>query len=156
MEQLKLFNHFIPEIQISVKVKGAKSSELTQITSSEDVYAILKLCFNQYKINWLEEVVMICVNKSNKMIGFFKVSTGGVSEAILDPKVIFTTALNVAGTCAIILAHNHPSGNLKPSEQDVSITKKIKDGGKLLDIKLLDHLIVTDEGYFSFNEENLI
>jgi len=90
------------------------------------------------------------------MIGFFKVSTGAVDGSMVDPKVVFTTALNTPGTCAIILAHNHPSGNLKPSEQDITITKKLKEGGKILDIKLLDHLIITDEGYLSLNDENLM
>ena len=99
---------------------------------------------------------MLCLNKSNKVIGFYKISNGGVAESIIDPKVVFTTALNTPGTCAIILAHNHPSGNLKPSEQDIQITKKIKEGGKIIDIKLLDHLIITDESYFSLNDENLM
>ena len=156
MEQLRLFDLKIPEIEISVRMKGAKNSELHIVKSSEDIYKVLKLCFNEYKINWVEEVVMACLNKSNKMIGFYRVSSGGISESIVDPKVIFTTALNTPGTCAIILAHNHPSGNLKPSEQDIQITKKIKEGGKLLDIKLLDHLIITDEGYLSLTDENLM
>jgi len=117
MQQLRLFDLKIPEIEISVKMKGAKNSELPIIKSSDDIYKILKSCFSLYKINWVEEVVMACLNKSNKMIGFFKVSSGGVAESIVDPKVIFTVALNTPGTCAIILAHNHPQ-----------ITKKIKDG----------------------------
>jgi DNA repair protein RadC len=156
MEQLRLFDLKIPEIEISVRMKGAKNSELPTVKSSEDIYKILKLCFNEYKINWVEEVVMACLNKSNKMIGFYKVSSGGVADSIVDPKIVFTAALNTPGTCAIILAHNHPSGNLKPSEQDIQITKKIKEGGKLLDIKLLDHLIITDEGYLSLTDENLM
>jgi len=156
MKQLKLFDLKIPEIEIQVKMKGAKNSELPIITSSDEMYSVLKLCFNNYKINWIEEVVMVCLNKSNKVIGFYRVSNGGVAESIVDPKVIFTTALNTPGTCAIILAHNHPSGSLKPSEQDLYITKKIKEAGKLIDIKLLDHIIITDESYFSLNDENLM
>jgi DNA repair protein RadC len=156
MKQLRLFDLKIPEIEVLVKMKGAKNSELPTISSSEDMYKVLKLCFNNYKINWVEEVVMVCLNKANKVIGFYRVSSGGVAESIVDPKVIFTTALSTPGTCAIILAHNHPSGNLKPSEQDLYITNKIKEGGKLLEIKLLDHLIIPDEGYFSFIDENLL
>ena len=155
-KQMELFDFKIPEIEIQVKMKGAKNSQLKVLTSSEDTYEVLKLCFNNYKINWIEEVFMLCLNKSNKLIGFYKVSSGGVSESIVDPKIVFTTALNTPGTCAIILAHNHPSGNLKPSEQDILITNKIKEGGKLLDIKLLDHLIITDESYTSLTDEGLI
>jgi DNA repair protein RadC len=155
-KQMNLFDLKIPEIEIQVKMKGAKNSELKTLTTSEDTYEVLKLCFNNYKINWIEEVVMLCLNKSNKVIGFYKLSTGGVSQSVVDPKIVFTVALNVPGTCAIILAHNHPSGNLKPSEQDLSITNKIKEAGKLIDIKLLDHLILTDESYTSFTDEGLI
>jgi len=156
MKQLKLFDLKIPEIEVIVKIKGAKSSELPIITSSDEMYKVLRICFNNYKINWIEEVIMVCLSKSNRVIGFFKVSSGGVAESIVDPKVIFTTALNCAGTCAIILAHNHPSGNLKPSENDIQITNKIKEIGKIVDIKLLDHIIVTDEDYFSFIDNGLI
>jgi DNA repair protein RadC len=155
MKQLKLFLDSIPEIEISINIKKSKT-ELPVITSSEDCYKVLKLCFNNYKINWIEEVVMLCLNKSNKVIGFYKVSSGGVTGSIVDPKVVFTIALNTPGTCAIILAHNHPSGNLKASEQDIQITNKIREGGKLLDIKLLDHLIITDESFISFLDENLL
>jgi len=155
MKQLKLFLDSIPEIEISINIKKSKT-ELPVITSSEDCYKVLKLCFNNYKINWIEEVVMLCLNKSNKVIGFYKVSSGGVTGSIVDPKVVFTIALNTPGTCAIILAHNHPSGNLKASEQDIQITNKIREGGKLLDIKLLDHLIITDESFISFLDESLL
>lgn len=95
------------------------------------------------------------MNRANRVLGIYEVSSGGMSGTIAHPKLIFSTALI---TCAsgIILAHNHPSGNAKPSSHDLELTKKIKMGGKLLDIEVLDHIIMTAEGYFSFTDERLI
>ena len=82
-------------------------------------------------------------------------STGGVSGTVADPKLIFAAAIK-ANACGIILAHNHPSGNLHPSQADIDLTKKMKEGGKLLEIQLLDHVIVTTEGYSSLADEGFI
>lgn len=146
----------LPEIEISIKYKGTKKSELRKITSSTDIYEVCKLLFNENTIEWTEEVILICLSRANKILGYYKVSNGGVTGTFLDPKVIFTIALNCAGSTNIIMAHNHPSGNLDPSVQDDSITEKIKNAGKLLDIQLLDHLIITSEGYYSYMDEGKI
>lgn len=143
----------IPEIEISIKYKGTKKCDLKQIKTSSDVYEVCKLLFDQSTIDWTEEVVLLCLSQAKKLLGYYKVSSGGISGTVLDPRVVFTTALNCAGTTSIILAHNHPSGNLAPSPQDDSITKKIADAGQVLDITLLDHLIVTSEGYYSYLDE---
>ena len=95
------------------------------------------------------------LNRANKVLGIYEVSTGGMTGTVADPKLIFVAALK-AGACNIMLVHNHPSGNLKPSKQDEQLTYKIKEGGKLLDIVLLDHLIISNEGYFSMQDEGLI
>lgn len=145
----------IPEIKISVSFdKILKKSELMKITSSRDAYEIFKRVFNADTFDWCEEVIMLCVNNSNKVVGFHKVSSGGMTGTVIDVRMIFTTALKSLAT-GIIIAHNHPSGTLIPSEADKAITKKIKEAGKFLDINVLDHLIITDENYFSFQDEGI-
>jgi DNA repair protein RadC len=94
-------------------------------------------------------------NRANKVLGIFELSTGGVSGTVADPKLIFAAALKVAAS-GLILSHNHPSGNLQPSQADIDLTRKIKEAGKLLEIQLLDHIILTTEGYYSFADEGLI
>jgi DNA repair protein RadC len=146
----------LPQIEISIKYKGTKKTELKQLTSSKETAEVLKLMYDADTFDWREEMILICMNRANKVIGYYKMSTGGTTGTVCDPKIVFTTALNCAGTTSLILSHNHPSGNLKPSDADKQITNKIKDAGKLLDITLLDHVIMTDEGYFSFADEGLI
>ncbi len=146
----------LPEIEISIKYKGSKKTELKKVTSSRDAYEVCKLLYNENTIDWLEEMILICLNRANKVIGYYKVSRGGMTSTMCDPKVVFTIALNCAGTTAIILSHNHPSGNTSPSDPDRQLTSKVKDAGKLLDITLLDHIIVTEDSYYSFADEGLI
>lgn len=146
----------IPEIKISLSFdKKVKKSELRTITGAASCVDILREVFNKDTFDWTEEVVMLCLNRANKVVGFYKVSNGGLSSCILDPRVIFTIALN-CGANSIILSHNHPSGNRVPSVQDKDITNKIKEAGKLLDIGLLDHIILTDDNYYSFMEEGYL
>ncbi len=95
------------------------------------------------------------MNRANKVLGLFEVSKGGISGTVADPKIIFTAALK-GGASGIIVAHNHPSGNLTASQSDIDLTRKLKEAGKFLEIQLLDHVIVTTEGYFSFADEGLI
>ena len=95
------------------------------------------------------------MNRANRALGIAQVSHGGISGTVADPKVIFQHALK-ANASSVILLHNHPSGNTQPSEADIHLTKKLVEGGKLLDIAVLDHLIVTIDGYYSFADEGLI
>jgi DNA repair protein RadC len=146
----------IPEITMKVSYsKDVKKSSLVQIKSSKDAYDLLMNIYNQDTFDWTEEMILLCFNRANKCVGFYKVSSGGTAGTICDPKVIFTIALN-CGAHAIMLSHNHPSGLLEPSPPDRQITTKLRDGGALLDIKLLDHIIVTSDGYYSFNDNDLI
>ena len=118
-------------------------------TCFEFFYEIMKAD----NIDWTESFVMICLNKANNIIGFYKVSQGGISGTVVDLKVIFTVALNCMAS-SIILCHNHPSGNTQPSVQDKAITKKIVESGKFLDITVLDHIIIGDsDKYYSFADE---
>jgi len=143
----------LPQIEITIKYKGSKKTELTKINSSSDINTILKEMYNTDIIDWQEQMILICLNQAHKVIGYYKVSTGGVQGTVCDPKIIYTIALNCAGTTTIILSHNHPSGNLNPSNTDIEMTKKIKAAGTLLDIKLLDHIIYTEEGFYSMADE---
>ncbi len=147
-------NQIIPEFEIKLKIKG-KKSELKQIRGSEDAAEICRMCFDEGKINWIEEFIVIGLNRANKVQGFYKVSSGGVTGTVADPRIVFQFAL-LSNATSIIIAHNHPSGNLKPSDADITLTKKMKQSGEALDIKLLDHIIVTDEGYTSLSDEGVI
>ncbi|RKD15199.1 DNA repair protein [Pelobium manganitolerans] len=150
--QISLFQ--VSEIQVSYKPKF-KASERPAVAGSKDVYNIL---FNNWDINkleLLEQFKVMLLNRANKVLGIFEVSTGGFAGTVADPKVIFSTALKACAS-SIILSHNHPSGNLKPSQADLNLTKKIKNGGELLDIAVLDHLIITADSYYSFADEGLL
>lgn len=144
----------ISEIELVYRSK-VKASERPQITTSKDAYEVLLQGWNEDSIEFVEEFMVLLLNKANKVLGIYKVSKGGVSGTVADPKVIFASAIK-ANACALILAHNHPSGNLKPSRADEELTTKIKKGGDLLDIKVLDHVIITKEDYFSFADEGLL
>jgi DNA repair protein RadC len=147
--------YIIPEIKIKVSFdKTVKKSELFKITSSRSAYDLFLKVFNADTFHWNEEFLMLCLNNSNKVVGFYKISSGGLTGTIVDVRMVFTTALNCLAT-SIIIAHNHPSGTLQPSEADKAITKKLKSAGELMDIKILDHLIITDENYFSFVDEGI-
>jgi DNA repair protein RadC len=102
-----------------------------------------------------EVFAVIFLNQANKIIHFEVISKGGITGTVADPRIILKLALEF-GAVGIILCHNHPSGNLNPSNADKAITKKIGDASSLMDIKLLDHIIVSDEGYYSFMEEGMI
>src|SRR3954449_11514701 len=144
----------VAEIELSYKSK-VKASNRPQIGSSNDAYHILKHSWNENKIEFVEQFKVLFLNKANKVLGIYEVSTGGISGTVADPRVIFVAALK-SNSCSLIASHNHPSGNLRPSKQDEELTQKIKQAGQFLDIKLLDHVIITNESYFSFADEGLL
>ena len=102
-----------------------------------------------------EEFWILLLNRANKLIDVKLVGRGGVSGTVADSKIIFKNAIETLAS-GIILAHNHPSGNLKPSNADIQLTKKIVDAGKIMEVPVLDHLIIGDNAYFSFADEGLI
>ncbi len=150
---LQLLNQ-IAEVELIYKTK-IKTSERPQVKTSKDAADLLKHIWNENKIDFVEQFKVLFLNRANKVLGIFEVSSGGVTGTVADPKLVFVAALK-ANACSIIISHNHPSGNLKPSEPDERLTEKIKQAGQLLDIKLIDHIIVTSEGYYSFADEGLI
>ena len=103
----------------------------------------------------IEQFWIISLKRNNVVIQKRIISTGGISGTVADPKVIFNKALEDLAS-GIILVHNHPSGNLTPSQADIKLTEKLKNAGQLLDIPVLDHLIFTDDGYFSFADESML
>jgi DNA repair protein RadC len=144
----------VSEIQLSYKSK-VKASLRPKISSSRDAENILRQYWNDDLLELQEEFKIILLNRYNKVIGIFTVSQGGIAGTVADPKLIFGCALKAAAS-GIILAHNHPSGALQPSHGDIDLTKKLKDGGRLLDIQVLDHIIITSESYYSFADEGLL
>lgn len=137
--------------QLKVKVTATKGDEIF-VHNSDDIVQVLRSIFNADTIQWTEEFIIVCLNRAHKIIGYCKVGMGGFSGVVCDPKVIMTIALQSAAS-SLILAHNHPSGSLKPSDADRRMTTKIKQACELLDINLLDHIILTDESYYSFAEQ---
>ena len=144
----------LPELRIKVERKDG-DGQVYQVKSSNDAATFFRTIFNADTMLWTEESAMICLNRANKVIGYFKVSSGGTASTIMDAKVIFTQALQ-SGAHSIILAHNHPSGNKMPSDDDISLTKKLKKGATYLDLHILDHIILTDNSHTSMADEGYI
>lgn len=119
------------------------------IKSSKDIYHLLLADMSDLIT---EEFWVIFLNHRNKIIGKEKISAGGLTATVVDIRILFKQAIQRLAT-SIVLAHNHPSGTLKPSHADMQLTQKIKEAGKVLDVQLLDHLIIADSGYFSFADE---
>ena len=150
MDNTTLLN--ISEISISYKPK-VKAAERKSISCSRDAYNILKDIFPS--LEHREFFYLLCLNRSNQLLGYQQISAGGINGTVADIRLIFQTALK-ANASAILVSHNHPSGNTIPSEADKRLTNKIKEAGKLLDISLLDHVILTAESHMSFADENII
>ncbi len=130
-----------------------KEIPLPQIRNSSDAYRLLKELFEPNSLGLNEQFVVLYMNRANRVIGGLKAFKGGISATVVDHRIIFATALKVLAS-GIVIAHNHPSNNLQPSDADLELTKKIKEAGKLLDINLLDHLILgTNDNYVSFTEK---
>ena len=126
--------------------------ERQQITSSREAFEILQPHLSDLQT---EEFWVIFLNHQNKILYKNCLFRGGIASSVADVRVIFKTAIEHFST-GIIIAHNHPAGSLKPSQQDINITNKIKEAGKLLDIELLDHLIIAQNKFYSFKEEGIL
>ena len=143
----------VSEIEITYKPSIGSKPE---VSSSSDAYAILKEYYPENQIALKEYFVVMYLNQANRVIGVQRLSIGGLTSAVADVRLLFGTALKILAT-GIVISHNHPSGNLKPSLQDKNITKQIQDAGKLLDIKILDHLIlVPNDQYLSMTDQGLL
>ena len=144
----------VAEVQLIYKSK-VKASLRPKITKSQDAFQVLKEHWNYETIEFIEEFKIMLLSRANRVLGLIDISLGGTSGTVADPKVIFAAAIK-SNASGIILIHNHPSGNLRPSQADIELTRKIKSGGQILDIGVLDHIIITSESFFSFTDEGMI
>jgi DNA repair protein RadC len=139
----------IAEISISYTPSRYKQAK---IQSTEDAYNVMKDFFAPDTIALQEQFVVMYLNACHNVLGIYTASKGGITGTIADIRLILGVALKTAST-AIVIAHNHPSGNLQPSKADETLTQKLKNAAGLLDVNLLDHLIISDAGYYSFADE---
>ncbi len=142
----------VTALEIGKRRAAQEILKKTVIANTEDAYLILK---NQLSGLHTEEFWAVYLNQSNKIVHIAKLTEGGINQSIVDVRILFRLALDYYST-GIIIAHNHPSGSLKPSREDVGITQKIKEAGSFFSIQLLDHLIITQNSYFSFSDEGLL
>lgn len=142
----------VSALELGRRRKAVSTQERPKISASKDAYEQLK---GELIDIPHEEFWMLMLNRAHRIIKKQKISLGGVHGTVADPKIIFKVALDELAS-GIIVAHNHPSGNLTPSQQDIDLTKKLKEAGKLLEIQLLDHLIIAGKNYYSFADEGLL
>ena len=130
------------------KVSEAEESYRVSIATPLDVADLCRRILTEDK----EVFLVIPVDVKNRPLGFVTAGAGGIDSCPVDPREVFRTAIHL-GASAVVLAHNHPSGDTEPSQEDTSLTKRLIDGGRLLGIDILDHLIVTEDGHCSLREE---
>jgi len=142
----------IAALELGRRRRESEKEEVLKVSSSKDTFELMRPHFEDLDH---EEFWVILMSRSNRVIGKHFISKGGLAGTIADPKIIFKTALENQAS-SIILTHNHPSGNLKPSQADIGLTHKLCTAGNMLDITVLDHVIMTNSGYFSFADEGLM
>ena len=143
--------------EITISYKGnSKAIEFPKISSSQDAGELFFQHWNKRNIGLHESFKIMLLNNGNKVKGIYLASSGGITGTLVDLRIIFAVVLKSLST-AVILAHNHPSGTLKPSEADKNLTRKLVKAGEVLDIKVLDHLIIApDDKFFSFSDQGLM
>jgi len=146
--------HRVAEIQLVYR-SNVKPSQRPKVSSSREAYEVFFKNWDLDKIEFVEQFKVMLLNRAHKVLGIYELSCGSVAGTVADPKLVFVAALK-SNASSVIVAHNHPSGCLTPSQADINLTKKLKDGGKLLDIAVLDHVIVTSEGHYSFADEGIL
>lgn len=144
----------VTEVELIYRGK-TRASDRPRVTSSREAYEILKGTWDQNRIELLEQFKILLLDRRHACIALSEIATGGVAGCVADPKIIFATALK-ARASGIILAHNHPSGNLMPSTADMDLTKRLVRAGKFLETQVLDHLVLTKEDYYSFADEGVM
>jgi DNA repair protein RadC len=139
-------------LELGRRRHAAATLDKTVVQSSKDIAQYLRIVLKDFTY---EVFAVLFLNRANKVNHFEIISRGGITGTVADPRVILKKALEQDAT-SIVLSHNHPSGSLKPSNADEALTKKIKEAAKYLDIKVIDHIIVSEEGYYSFADEGLL
>jgi len=150
-----MVNEYAAQYRVSaMPIEGSFFSK-EKITNSEDCEKILRSMFRTDEITIFETMVILCLDRANQTIGWAKISQGGIAGTIVSPQIVAKYAVDLLAS-SIILCHNHPSGTLKASNEDINISKKIKNGLEFFDVKLLDHIILTKDSYLSMADEGLI
>ena len=130
---------------------GNEPVQKAKITCSDDIANYLRKIFPEDEIDVREQFYAVFLNNNNTTVGYYKVSEGGIIGTVVDMRLLFKAALDCLAT-SIILGHNHPSGTLSPSQQDKTITEKIVSGAKMLDMRILAHIILTKESFYSMSD----
>lgn len=151
---MKTNDNNIAEVRLVYSNK-VSVSDRQQVRSSEDALKIFRECWDIETIELYEECKLMLLNRSNKVLGIAQISQGGISGTVTDVRIILQYALK-ANASAIVLCHNHPSGNLQPSDADIRITSKIKEAAIIHEITFLDHLIIVNEGFYSMADNGII
>lgn len=141
--------------EVEITYKRPILDVMPLVGSSKDAENVLRKCFDQNRIDLKEFFFVMLLSNSSHVLGISELSSGSIIGTVVNIKEIFQLALK-ANASAIVLAHNHPSGNLKPSRADNELTGKIKNACCLLDLNLLDHIILTSEGYYSFADNGIL
>jgi DNA repair protein RadC len=142
----------IGELKISYKTVA---KPMGKVLRSLDGYEFLRSVWDYDLMEYQEQFCLVCMSRSQHIIGYEFISTGGSAGTVVDPKMVFQAALLCNASC-IMLAHNHPSGNLQPSDQDQRLTERLKRVGKDLDIPVIDHIIITKDSYTSFADQGIL
>jgi len=149
---MNLLMNNLAEVKITYSSR-VPAADRIKVRCSQDANQALRLIWPSFEHR--EYFYIMLLNRANQILGFSQISMGGISGTVTDVRIIFQTAIK-ANASGLLLAHNHPSSALTPSEADISITRKIKEAGKFLDISVLDHLILCEEGYLSLADDNLM
>ena len=144
----------VPEIQVSYNPKF-RAVERPEIITAKDAYQIFIQEWDLGKIAYQEELKILLLNTKSRVLGIVHIASGSTNGIIADPRIIFSAALK-ACAAGVILCHCHPSGELVPSAQDRCMTDKLKAGGRILDIKIIDHLIISRDEYYSFSDQGIL
>lgn len=152
LEQIK--RQIVSDVKLIYHPK-LKPTDRAMIRSSQDAYRLFLESWDMDTIFLQEQCKLMFLNHANRVLGMMLISQGGITSTVIDSRLVFMAALQ-AGATSIMLAHNHPSGSLSPSNDDKVITAKIKEAGIFLDIHLMDHLIISPDGYCSMADEGLL
>ena len=145
-------DYTVGEVELTYK---STSKSRNKIYSSEDAYKYLLPTYKKGTICYKEYFKVLFLNQANQILGYTLISEGGLTETTADVRLIFQAAL-LTNSVALILAHNHPSGNLKPSPEDIRLTKQVREASNFMRIKILDHIILSDTEYYSFADEGML
>ena len=147
-----IIDYTVGEVELSYKPKFKNQQK---VTCSEDAYRYMLSTYKKETICYKEYFKVLFLNQANQILGYTLISEGGITETCADVRLIMQAAL-LTNSVALILAHNHPSGNLKPSPEDIRLTKQVREASNFMRIKILDHIILSDTEYYSFADEGML